>query len=135
LSPAKQRLEPYGVPIEITCAAGVAPGTAHFDDLNAFPANFDCFALFLDWGNALIVTRTDGRSPEYPGGNDDEYQRKGKTGNEWKRIGLARFIWTPQQREEACRGNEDLSNVKMHRGIWCHGPITDQDPKVLVTLI
>jgi hypothetical protein len=135
LSPGKQQLEPYGVPIEITCAAGVAPGTAHFDDLNAFPANFDCFALFLDWGNALIVTRTDVRSPEYPEGNGDEYQRKGKTGNEWKRIGLARFIWTPQQREEACRGNEDLSNMKMHRGIWCHGPITDQDPKVLVTLI
>ena len=137
MAPGKQQLEPYGIPIEITCVAGVAPGTAYFDDLDAFPANFDCYALFLDWGNALIVARTDGRLPEYPGGNDNEPQRMGKTGNEWKRIGLARFIWTPQQREEPCRvvANKDWPNIKFYRGIWCHGPITDQDPKSLVTLI
>jgi len=132
MSPGKQQLEPYGVPVEITCAAGVAPGAAYFDVGDAFPEYAVCFALFLDWGNALILKQVDGPGAEYPGGNDNELQKKGKTGNEWKRIGLARFIWTPSQREESYRQDHPKT---LHRGILCHGPITNKDQRVLVTII
>jgi hypothetical protein len=129
----KQQVEPYDVTVEITCAAGVARGAAYFDVGDEFPGNSACFALFLDWGNALIVTKTDGRPAEYSGATDHEVQRKEKMENKWKRIGLARFIWTPSQR--AAQDGRTGKDWNLHRGIQCHGPITDQDQKVSVILI
>jgi hypothetical protein len=122
--------------VEITCAAGIAPGSAYLDDASeTFPEDgSELFALFLDWGNALVVTRTDGRLPEYLGGDEDDFQKRARTGNEWKRVGLARFIWTPSQREAAnVRGPGGMAPNS--RGVQCHGPITDGDERVLVTLV
>jgi hypothetical protein len=90
--------------------------------------------LFLDWGNALIVTRVDGRHEDYPGGDEDEFQKVGRTGEEWKRIGLARFIWTPQQKQQMHEGGFKGPG-SLSRGVQCHGPITDGDARRLVTLI
>jgi|SRR5579871_2618805 len=131
--PGNRQVKANAVPVETTCAAGVARGAAYFDVGDEFPKNADCFALFLDWGNALIVTETEGPSAEHSGGNKHEIQTKGKSGTAWKRIGLARFIWTPSQKEE--QDGRTGKDWNLHRGIQCHGPITDRDQKVLVTLV
>jgi hypothetical protein len=103
------------VPVEVHTAFGVAPGAAYSDTESEFPQSYSCFALFLDWGNALVLEKRDGTVSEY------------------QRIGIARFIWTPSQKEAACR--QKLDKIALHRGIMCHGPITDQDKRVDVTIV
>lgn len=125
----------YGVPTEVHCSAGIAPGTIFFDTEPSFPQQYKCFALFLDWGNALVLKKVDKNGEDFQriAGTGDEWQRVGRTGDEYQRIGIARFIWTPSQRaEEYGKGTH---NMTFHRGVQCHGPITDGDEKVEVTFI
>jgi len=113
LSPSTQHLDPYGVPVEVHISAGVAPEAAYFDAEPEFPQKYRCFALFLDWDNALVLKKMDSTA--------DEYQR----------IGNARFIWTPSQRQ--AEYNRAVGNITLYRGIQCHCPITNQDERITVT--
>jgi hypothetical protein len=108
-----------GVPVEADLSAGVAPGSAFFDFIpHEFPKELmeqsPHFFFFLDFGTALILQEIK---------NQCKYARKG----------LARFLWTDTQRERAYK--EPFGKETAFRGMQCHGPITDQDARVIVTIV
>jgi hypothetical protein len=119
LSPGGKLLEPYGIPVQVSVAAGVAPGIAYFDTISEFPEKFRCFALFLDWGNALVLAHL-----KKSNNSEDEYHR----------IGIARFIWTQSQRDE-CYSMNDVPPSPDRRGVYYRGPITDEDERVTVKIV
>lgn len=90
LRPSITLHEPYGLAVEVSVSAGIAPGIAYLDTRGEFPKSFHCFALFLDWSNALVFARLKLRNK-----NDGE--------DEYHRIGVARFMWTQSQRDEFYR--------------------------------
>lgn len=104
--------------MELSLTEGIAPGVAYFDTRSDFPENHRCFALFLDWGNVLVLASLKNKS-----GSESEYHR----------IGIARFVWTPSQSERYRKRNDPPPPG--WRGICYCGPISDQDERVVVKVV
>jgi len=84
-------------------------GEAYFD----FEPYFPCFGLFLDPQNALILKKTENAEDEYT------------------RIGIAKFLRTQSQRE--AEPFFQLEPFRLRYVPW--GPMTENDERVLVTII
>jgi hypothetical protein len=63
-------------------------------------------------------------------------KKSSSTEDEYHRIGIARFIWTPSQREADYKGRKPGEPTpEDRRGITCHGPTTDRDARVTVRIV
>jgi hypothetical protein len=118
----------HGVPVQIAIHSDISVGNAFFDFCNTKPA-VDCFALFLDAANCLVLKKSDQMNERY------------------ERIGIAQFIRPSRIRdadfippvpsdEPLSLSPEELRERAVIIGpndTW--GPITADDPKTTVTII
>jgi predicted ferric reductase len=109
---------PYGIPVEVSVSAGIAPGVAYLDTRSEFP-RFHPLALFLDWSNALVLARLKTKN-----NGEDVYHR----------IGIARFIWTQSQKDDYYRLG-DVPPPPDRRGVFYCGPITEDDEKTVAKIL
>ncbi|PKS05607.1 hypothetical protein jhhlp_008125 [Lomentospora prolificans] len=104
---------PLETPVQVSVGGETAAGFAAFDLERSFP----CFALFLDSAYALVLEATSTQKQEF------------------RRIGLAKFIPTQSQANESVTSSSAVADVVYSSHEKAQGPVRQDHTRTLVRIV